>query len=105
MDIHGGPGGRRGRWPQFLSTFDLHVTYITGRCNTVADAVSRWAYLASEAYSEVSFHGASTNKAEVIEFDEEEQALIKKHCLQRSIKNRKKVQVVKCKKISKADHT
>ena len=88
-----------------LSRFDLHVTYIPGRYNTVADALSRWAYLASEAHSEVSFHGTSKAKAEVIEFDKEEQALIKKHCLQCSIKNRKKVELVRCKEITKADQT
>ena len=86
MDTPGGPAGRRGRWHETLSRFDLHVTYIPGRYNTVADALSRWAYPASEAYSEVSFHGTATDKAEVIEFDKEEQALIKKHCLQCSIK-------------------
>ena len=57
------------------------MTYIPGRYNTVAVALSRLAYPASEAYSEVSFHGTATDKAEVIEFDKEEQALIKKHCL------------------------
>ena len=81
------------------------MTYIPGRYNTVADALSRWAYPASEAYSEVSFHGTATDKAEVIEFDKEEQALIKKHCLQCSIKNRMKVDLVRCKEITKADQT
>ena len=71
----------------------------------MADALSRWAYPASEAYSEVSFHGTATDKAEVIEFDKEEQALIKKHCLQCSIKNRMKVELVRCKETSKADQT
>ena len=41
----------------------------------------------------------------MIEFDTEQQALIKKHCLQCSIKNRKKVKVVRCKEISKADQS
>ena len=81
------------------------MTYIPGRYNTVADALSRWAYPASEAYSEVSFHGTATDKAEVIEFDKEKQALIKKHCLQCSIKNRMKVELVRCKEITKADQT
>ena len=103
MDTPGGPAGRRGRWHEFLSKFDLHVTYIPGCYNTVADALSRWAYPASEAYSEVSFHGTSKDKAEVIEFNMEEQALIKKHCLQCSIKNRMKVESVRCKEITKAD--
>ena len=101
MDTPGGPARRRGRWHETLSRFDLHVTYIPGRYNTVADALSRWAYPASEAYSEVSFHGTATDKAEAIEFDKEEQALIKKHCLQCSIKNRMKVELVRCKEITK----
>ena len=95
----------RGRWHEFLSKFDLHVTYIPGRYNTVVDTLSRWAYPASEAYSEVSFHGTSKDKAEVIEFDKEEQALIKKHCSQCSIKNQMKVELVRCKGIAKADQT
>ena len=105
MDTPGGPAGRRGLRHEYRSKFDLHVTYILGRYNTVADALSRSAYPASEAYFEVSFHGTSTDKAEVIEFDKEEQALIKKHCLQCSIKNPKKVEVVRCKEISKAGQT
>ena len=79
------------------------MTYIPGRYNTVAEALSRWAYPASGAYSEVIFHGTSKDKAEVIKFDKEEQALIKKHSLQCSIKNRTKVELVKCKEIIKAD--
>ena len=75
VDTPGGPAGRRGRWHEFLSKLDLHVTYIPGRYNTVAEALSRWAYPASEAYSEVNFHGTSTDNAEFIEFDKEEQAL------------------------------
>ena len=51
------------------------------------------------------FHGTATGKAEVIQFDKEEQALIKKHCLQCSIKNRMKVELVRCKEITKADQT
>ena len=105
VDTPGGPAGRRGRWHETLSRFDLHVTYIPGRYNTVADALSRWAYPALKAYSEVSFHGTATDKTEVIEFDKEEQALIKKHCLQCSIKNRMKVDLVRCKEITKADQT
>ena len=90
MDTPGGPAGRRGRWHEYLSKFDLHVTCVPGHCNTVADALSRWENPASEAYSEVSFQGTSTDKAEVIEFDKEEPALIKKHCLQCSIKIERK---------------
>ena len=65
MDPPAGPARRRGRWHEFLSKFDLHVTYIPGRYNTVAEALSRWAYPASEAYSEVSSHGTSKDKSKV----------------------------------------
>ena len=44
-----GPAGRRARWHEFLSLYDLHVAYLPGKYNTVADALSRWAYPASEA--------------------------------------------------------
>ena len=81
------------------------MTYIAGRYITLAEALSCWAYPASEAYFKVSLHGTSTDKAVVIEFDKEEQALIKKRCLRCSIKNRKKIEVVRCKENSKADQT
>ena len=50
VDTPGGPTGRRGCWHETLSRFYLQVTYIPGCYNTVADALSRWAYPASEAY-------------------------------------------------------
>ena len=82
VDTSGGSAGRRGLWHEFFSKLDLHVTYLPVRYNTLAYALSRWAYSASEAYSEVIFHGTSTDRAEVIEFDPKEQALIQKQCLQ-----------------------
>ena len=85
MNTPGGPWWRRGPWHEYLGKFDLHVTYLPGRYNTVANALSRRPCPASEASPEVSFHQTSTDKAEVIEFDKEEQALIKKHCLQYGI--------------------
>ena len=36
VDTPGRPAGKRGRWHETLSRFDLHVTYIPGRYNTVA---------------------------------------------------------------------
>ena len=44
-----GPSGRRARWHQKLSRFKLEVVYIKGKDNTVADALSRWAYPASQS--------------------------------------------------------
>ena len=39
-----GPSGRRARWHQLLSQFDVEVGYIPGKENTLADVQSRWSY-------------------------------------------------------------
>ena len=44
------PAGRRARWHELLSKFDIEVRYVPGSMNTVADALSRWAYPASKGY-------------------------------------------------------
>ena len=44
LDTPSGPLGRRSRWHQILSKFDLSVGYVPGKDNTVADVLSRWAY-------------------------------------------------------------
>ena len=36
-----GPAGRRATWHELLSFFDLHVAYLPGKYNAVADALSR----------------------------------------------------------------
>ena len=105
MDTPGGPAGRSGRWHEYVSKFDPRVTHIPGRHDTVADALSRWAYPASEAYSGGRFHGTSTDKADVMELDKKKQALINEHCLQCRGKNTKKVEAPRCKEISMADQT
>ena len=81
-----GPAGRRARWHQFLSLFDLHVAYLAGKYNTVADALSRWAYPASEACLSTNIHGTEQDRGLVIEWDAEERQLIKRHCLQCSVR-------------------
>ena len=43
IDTPSGPVGRRGRWHEIFSKFNLFVTYIPGDTNPVADAMSRWA--------------------------------------------------------------
>ena len=40
-DTVSGQAGRRAGWHRFLSLFDLHVSYLPGKHNTVADALSR----------------------------------------------------------------
>ena len=44
LDTPSGPLGRRSRWHQLLSKYDLTVGYIPGKNNTIADILSRWAY-------------------------------------------------------------
>ena len=41
MDTPSGPAGRRARWHEILSKFDLTVQYVPGRDNVVAEAMSR----------------------------------------------------------------
>ena len=52
-----GPARRRAGWHEFLSPFDLHVTYLPGKYKTVAEALSRWVYRASEACVSTNIHG------------------------------------------------
>jgi hypothetical protein len=65
IDTPSGPVGRRLRWHQIFSKFDLSVGYIPGKDNTVADVLSRWAYPASQAYRDVSKHGTEQDKEDM----------------------------------------
>ena len=76
------PAGRHARWHEFLSLFDLHVAYLPGKYNTVAHALSRWAYPASEACLSTNIHGTEQDRGLVIEWDAEERQLIQRHSLQ-----------------------
>ena len=67
-----GPSGRRARWHQKLSQFRLSVQYIKGKDNVVADALSRWAYPASQAGGDVSMHGTLQDAEEMEEILAEE---------------------------------
>ena len=49
--------GRRGRWHEFLSQFNLTVVYTKGEDHKVSDPLSRWAYPASLEQGDESFHG------------------------------------------------
>jgi hypothetical protein len=72
LDTPSGPVGRRSRWHEFLSKFDLTVEYLPGKVNEVADSLSRWAYPASQAAREVCKHGTWENKVERNEMDKDE---------------------------------
>ena len=72
VDTPSGPRGRRARWHETLSQFDLEVKYIPGPDNIVPDALSRWAYPASSSREDVSFHGSVEAKEEVKKMAQEE---------------------------------
>ena len=64
MDTPSGQASRRARWHETLAKFDLTVVYVPGKDNTVADNLSRWAYPASKAMTDVSAHGDEAETAE-----------------------------------------
>ena len=65
MDTPSGPAGRRARWHETLSKFDLTVQYLPGKDNVVADALSRYAYPACKAFQDASFHGSEEARREM----------------------------------------
>jgi hypothetical protein len=72
LESPSGPTGRRGRWHEFLGKFKLEIVYVPGKDNTAADALSRWAYAASEAINDLTRHGSARDAAEVAEMEERE---------------------------------
>ena len=62
LDTPSGPTGRRARWHETLSKFDLEVKYVPGKSNLGADAMSRFAYPASKAMQDCSWHGSVQEK-------------------------------------------
>ena len=58
-----GPLGRRGRWHEFLSRYNIVVVYKPGKDNDVADGMSRWAYLAGLA-DDTNLHGSDADLKE-----------------------------------------
>ena len=74
VDTPSGPSGRRGRWHEIYSKFDLHVQYLPGPNNPVGDAMSRWAYPACKAFQDTSMHGSTQAGDQVKEIERTEQA-------------------------------
>ena len=58
LESASGMSGGRARWNQKLIRFKIVVQYIQGKDNVVADALSRYAYPASQSFADVSWHGA-----------------------------------------------
>ena len=74
VDTPSGPAGRRGRWHELFSKFDLEVKWAPGKDNLAADAMSRWAYPARLALNDVSKHGSLEDALEVTNLLAEEEA-------------------------------
>ena len=55
-----GPSGRRGRWHEFLSRFNLTIRYQPGDENDGTDALSRWAYPGG-VVRDTNFHGSTAD--------------------------------------------
>jgi len=58
VDTPSEPRGRRARWHQVLSQFDLEIKYIPCPENLVADGLSRWAHPASSEREDVSLRAS-----------------------------------------------
>ena len=72
VDTPSGPAGRRARWHELLSRFNIEVKYIPAKDNVVADTMSPWAYPASQALGDVSSAGSVEDHKEVREIIEKE---------------------------------
>ena len=66
-----GPVGRRGRWHEFLSQFNIQVEYTPGKGHIVPDTLSRWAYPACEHAGDATMHGSVPDR-EGVHRDESE---------------------------------
>ena len=75
VDTPSGPAARRARWHETFAKFDLSVVYVPGKDNTVADCLSRWAYLAGKAWMDISSHGDAEETEEAKRIIEMEKAM------------------------------
>ena len=72
LDPPSGPLGRRLRWHQTFSKFNIEVEYVKGKDNEIPDHLSRWAYPASQAYRDISKHGSEKDKEDLKKILEQE---------------------------------
>ena len=61
-----GPSGRRARWHDVLSRFNITIEYVSGKTNSAADALSRrWEYPADNSQNDVTIHGTAEDAEEL----------------------------------------
>ena len=72
VDTPSGPAGRRARWHETMSKFNITVQYIPGKDNVVADAMSRYAYPAGGAMQDCTWHGSAEDSQEMKEIIKKE---------------------------------
>ena len=80
LDVPSGPVGRRARWHDWLSRFDIQVGYVAGKQNTIADILSRWTYPANSAKQDVTLHGSEEDHATMLKTIREERELERQSC-------------------------
>ena len=69
-----GPSGRRARWHEVFSQFNLEICYQPGKTNVPADAMSRFAYPASQGLQDVCLHGSAESSGLVKKMVEAERS-------------------------------
>jgi hypothetical protein len=67
-----GPTGRRARWHEVFSQFNLSITYQPVSTNIPADAMNRYAYPASLERQDVCIHGSANSATLVHKYITEE---------------------------------
>jgi hypothetical protein len=72
VETPSGPTGRRARWHEVFSQFNLSISYLPGSTNIPADAMSRYAYPASQERQDVCIHGSAESAALVHKYMTEE---------------------------------
>ena len=73
VDTPSGPTGRRARWHELFSQFQLSVEYQPGHTNIPADAMTRYAYPASLERQDVSMHGSASSAQQVKRMAQQEE--------------------------------
>ncbi len=94
----GGTPGRQAKWHQKLSQFNITVVHVPGKDNVAADALSRWAYPASQSFNDISWHGSKEDDDKMKRIIEEEKRE-EKACLvirEKCSRNRTRFEIFIC---------